>query len=132
MRIPSRCFVPLLSLCLAAGACSDLAEPQFSQVAGIYTLEASEPVQMRIDPRSHTTESVTSATLDLQPIWRFHMDFRAGEGGHSFSGSYTHSGTDVVLDYDSGDTDVGTFSGDRLTITRSDGAVVVFRKVPEA
>ena len=131
MRSAARFIVPLL-LCLVADACSDLAEPQFSQVAGIYTLDAPGPVQMRIDPRSHTTESVTSATLDLHPVWRFDIDFRAAESGFSFSGSYTHTGTGVVLDYDSGDTDVGTFSGDKLTITRSDGTVIVFRKVPEA
>ena len=59
MRRPVRLLARLLPLCLLAGACSDLAEPTFSQVAGVYTLDAPGPLQMRVDPRSQTVSTVT-------------------------------------------------------------------------
>ena len=132
MRHTIRLVACLLTLVLAASGCSDLAEPQFSPVAGVYTLDASGPIELRIDPRSQTVYTVTSGVLELQPTWYFAITFQGPESGASLAGNYTHSDGRIILDYPGGESDTGTFNGDRLTLTRSDGVTVIFRKVPEA
>ena len=132
MRDTLRLFACLLPLSLSAAGClSDIGEPRASDVAGVYTLEVPGALQLQVDPQSRVTYTVTGGALDLAPFWRFSIQFLTPETVISLAGDYSRTSTGVVLDYDGGATEVGTLSGDRIVMARSDGVTIAFRKVAQ-
>ena len=67
--------------------------------------------------------------LDLNPIWRFQINYtqESGDGG-GISGSYRRTENGLIFDY-YGMADTATLDRDVLTVKTSYGTVLVFQKV---
>ena len=119
-----------LLLSFTAG-CGEPSEPQFSDVSGVYRMEAPQtPTAIVLGPRSSVAALVREGVLELNPVWRFQIRYTA-EDGSSPSGNGTYERTDagIVLRYYSGQVEVGTLEGDRLTLDTGYGPIVVFLKI---
>ena len=129
-----RSFFLSLLLLLGLAARDGATGVQYSDVAGIYRLVLPESgtMALRLDRGGTVPSTVESGKLDLQPVWHFQIDYRADPPGIGYSGSYERTKTGIILDYDRGFMEVGTFEGDDLVITSRFGEAVRVRKVPQA
>ena len=121
----------LLSLCVAAGACTEPAEPQFSDVTGVYRLQLTQtPTQVIVDPRSSAAVTVKSGVLELNPVWRFQISYEQENAqGPGATGTYERTDNGVILNYTSGISEPAVIDGEVLTVTTGYGSVLVFQKV---
>jgi hypothetical protein len=123
----------VILLALAVTSCTESTTPAFSDIEGVYRLQVAPGASVVLDPEPGSARSVnvTQAVLDLSPAWRFSMSYTLAPSsdGLGVSGSYSHEGSTVGLQYDSGVTQTGALSGNTLTLTTADGQTLEFEKV---
>ena len=127
-------FFLSLPLLLGLAACDGATGAEFSDVAGIYGLVVPEggTLPLRFDASASAPVAVTAARLDLQPVWKFQLNYQAEPSNHTFTGSYGRTDEGIVLRYTVGLPGAGTFEGDDLILETHLRERVRFRKVAEA
>jgi hypothetical protein len=122
----------VILLVLAVASCAESTTPAYSDIEGVYSLQIPEGTSVTLTPTPGSANSidVTSAILDLNPVWRFSIGYSLDSGsGTSYSGTYDHTDAGVTLTYDVGGSRTAALSGGTLTLNTAGGQTLVFTKV---
>ena len=129
MRLTPRILALALLVSLSA-ACTGTSEPQFSDLSGVYRLQVDQtPSLVIVEPRSSATIPVTAGVLELNPLWRFQINYTQPSGDlRGVTGSYRRTENGLIFEY-YGMADTATVDRDLVTVNTSYGTVLVFEKV---